>query len=111
MFLFWACGGNRFPDVPREVERTAPWSELRLPDDGRTVSSGEEGLVVRYDQAEVGAIDRAWRGALESEGFAVVEDTSRGDLVSCSLARGEDGVALAISAIRGGVVVSLQELP
>jgi hypothetical protein len=110
MFLLWACGSNRFSDAPRSVERTIPWSELELPADGRTVSSRPDGLVVRYDSEDVGAIDGAWRAALEGAGFELGEDTSREALVSCTWTQGEQTLALSVSAMRGSTTVSLQEV-
>ncbi|MEZ4317285.1 MAG: hypothetical protein R3F61_07265 [Myxococcota bacterium] len=110
MLLCWACGGNRFADSPLEVVRSSPWAELGLPE-GRAVVSDADGLVVRYDHDDVGAVDREWRAALSGAGFEVVEDTSRDALVSCTWAKGEEGLALSVSEVRGATTVSLQVVP
>ena len=110
MLAFWACGGNPAGPTLAGLERTSPWVELSLPE-GRTVASDPDGLVVRYEHDDVAEVDRAWRTALSGSGFEVVEDTSRDTMVACTWARGEQSVALSISAIRGTTTVSLQDVP
>lgn len=127
-----ACGGERYTDWSAErpsVARTAPWSDWSLPQ-GRTVVSSEAGLVVRYgaqgaegEAPDVGALDGAWRAAIEAEGFAIVRDQSRGPRISATYEEaGPDGLtgegrqlAYAVSSQdREGarsVTVSLQVVP
>ena len=89
-----ACGGERYTDWSEtrpSVPRTSPWTEWNLPE-GRTVSSSEDGLVVRYghhgragsETTDVQAIDERWRGALAQAGFTVIRDQSREDRVSAT---------------------------
>ncbi len=97
-----ACRGDRYTDWSDDrpdVERTSPWSGWALPA-GRTVASDSDGLVVRYGhhgsagegEADVPALDVAWRGALAEAGFEVVRDQSRGDRISATFEEpGADG--------------------
>ena len=110
MFLFWACGGNGLHEHIADVPRTAPWSELALPT-GRTVVSGEDGLVVRYPTAQVDALNSEWSLALRAAGFGLMEDSGRAGMVASTWAREERRLGLSITAIRGTSTVSLQELP
>jgi len=110
MFLFWACGGNDLHEQVAEVPRTAPWSELALPD-GRTVVSGEDGLVVRYPHDRIDALNSEWSAALRGEGFGLTEDSGRAGMVTSTWSREERRLALSITAIRKTSTVSLQELP
>lgn len=127
-----ACGGERYTDWSAErpaVSRTLPWSGWALPE-GRTVASSEAGLVVRYgargtegEVPDVGALDDAWRAAIEAQGFAVVRDQSRGPRISATYEEaGPEGLtgegrqlAYAVSAQEResarSVTVSLQVLP
>jgi hypothetical protein len=127
-----ACGGERYTDWSAErpsVARTAPWSAWSLPQ-GRTVASSDAGLVVRYgahgaesEAPDVGALDGAWRAAIEAQGFAIVRDQSRGPRISATYEEaGPEGLtgdgrqlayALSSQEHQGArsVTVSLQVLP
>lgn len=109
-----ACGlfDEGPPPIGSEVPLTEPWAAMGLPvAGGRVTMSEPESLSVRFDGEAPEPVLEAFRGALESGGWALEADTSVPGVVNQTWRK--DNTTLAVSGLarEGEIKVSVSILP